>query len=50
MMREPIWFGFAVSLIGAGACCYLKIWSAAIILSFICGAYFSRLHDRKTSR
>lgn len=50
MMREPIWFGFLVSFVMAGVFCYLKIWGAAVVLAFVCGAYFTRLHDRKPSR
>lgn len=50
MLREPHWFGFGVSLIVAAASCYLHIWPSAVIMAFICGAYFARLHDRKPCR
>lgn len=50
MLREPHRFGFGASLIVAAVCCYLRIWAGAVIMSFICGAYFSRLHDRKISK
>jgi hypothetical protein len=43
MLREPLWFGFCVSIVASAVSCYLHIWSSAILLAFVCGAYFARL-------